>query len=134
MGLEEVADARPCELSTGIRQRVAIARAPAPGPAILPMDEPFSALDELTREQFQDESRALRLRWGKTVVLITPSVDEAAYLVPRHLATRVIALGGWPRWAVLDRVSALPRAEGGTGALDPGVHRAVGRDRRGGSG
>ncbi|MGC0416249.1 ABC transporter ATP-binding protein [Embleya sp. AB8] len=104
VGLAEVADARPHELSGGMQQRVAIARALVPDPAILLMDEPFSALDALTREQLQDELRALWLRSGKTIVLITHSVDEAAYL-----ATRVVALGGSPGRIVLDRESPLPR-------------------------
>jgi NitT/TauT family transport system ATP-binding protein len=80
VGLEGLADRYPHHLSGGMRQRVAIARALAVEPALLLMDEPFSALDALTRRRMQDDFQALRTALGLTVVLVTHDVPEALRL------------------------------------------------------
>jgi osmoprotectant transport system ATP-binding protein len=73
----------PHQLSGGQRQRVGLARALAADPPILLMDEPFGALDPLTRAEMQDMLRALLARLHKTVLLVTHDLDEALYLADR---------------------------------------------------
>jgi len=73
----------PAQLSGGQRQRVGLARALAADPPILLMDEPFGALDPLTRRRLQEEFRGLQARLNKTVVLVTHDVDEACRLADR---------------------------------------------------
>ena len=77
VGLQGYADRLPKELSGGMQQRVGLARALAADPAILLMDEPFSALDPLIRRQLQDQFLALSQRLGKTTLFITHDLDEA---------------------------------------------------------
>jgi nitrate/nitrite transport system ATP-binding protein len=89
--LEDAHNKRPHELSGGMRQRVAVARALAQNPEILLMDEPFSALDALTRATLQDEIERIWREDGKTGVLITNDVDEALLL-----ADRIVPLGAGP--------------------------------------
>lgn len=80
LGLAEFSRFFPGRLSGGMRQRVALARALVQDPEILLMDEPFSSLDALTREAMQDSLLELQRRRGTTVLLVTHSIEEAAYL------------------------------------------------------
>ena len=79
----EFASRRPSELSGGQRQRVGVARALAADPPILLMDEPFGALDPVTRAELQREFRALASRLGKSIVFVTHDVREALFLGTR---------------------------------------------------
>ena len=91
VGLEGFADHRPGELSGGMAQRVSLARGLAYEPEVLLLDEPFSALDQLTKYEQQDNLLEVWAERGTTIALVTHDVEEAAYL-----ADRVVVLGGQP--------------------------------------
>jgi NitT/TauT family transport system ATP-binding protein len=80
LGLSAFASFYPARLSGGMAQRVAVARAFASEPDLLLMDEPFSSLDALTRESMQETLLAVQRAHGATVVIVTHSIEEAAYL------------------------------------------------------
>ena len=97
VGLSAHASKWPRQLSGGQRQRVAIARALGVEPDVLLMDEPFGALDAMTREGLQDELAQLHRRDGRTVLFVTHDIEEAIYL-----ADRVVLLEGAPASVGLD--------------------------------
>ena len=97
VGLTGFEDHKPAQLSGGMRQRVAICRALVHDPAILLMDEPFSALDAITRDQMNVALAEIMERTAKTVIFVTHSIREAAFL-----SDRVLVMGGKPSRIILD--------------------------------
>lgn len=108
VGLNEFAEALPKTLSGGMKQRCAIARAYAVDPQVLLMDEPFGALDALTRVQLQDQLLQTWSQEKRTVLFITHDVDEAVYL-----ASRVVVMAARPGriHRVIDVDLPYPRTE-----------------------
>lgn len=102
--LEDVADRRPHELSGGMRQRVALARTLATAAPVLLMDEPFGALDAMTRDLLHDELESVWRTNGLTIVFVTHNVREAV-----RLADRVVLLSSRPGRVVHEYPVDLPR-------------------------
>lgn len=107
VGLADRADAYPHTLSGGMRMRVSIARALALKPRVLLMDEPFAALDEITRARLNDDLNILWTEHGWTVLYVTHSVYEAAYL-----STRVLVMPADARAFVADIAIDAPAPRG----------------------
>jgi NitT/TauT family transport system ATP-binding protein len=126
VGLGGFEAALPHQLSGGMRQRAAIARALSYDPPILLMDEPFGALDLLTRDRLNEELLAIWSRTGKTILFVTHSVEEAAYL-----SDSVIVMAAGPGRIRDLRAIALPRPRGEATRLDPGFHALMAEFRRG---
>ena len=105
VGLHDVAHRRIWQISGGQQQRVAIARAIAVENPLLLLDEPFAALDALTRERLQEDLRQVSAATGRTSVFVTHSVDEAVFL-----GSRVVVLSARPGRVVLDLPIDLPRS------------------------
>jgi NitT/TauT family transport system ATP-binding protein len=104
VGLKEFAGARPHQLSGGMRQRVALARALAQDADIMLMDEPFGALDAITRDVLHTELERIVAETGLTVLFVTHNVQEAV-----RLADRVVLLSNRPGRIVAEHSIAVPR-------------------------
>jgi NitT/TauT family transport system ATP-binding protein len=104
VGLADRAGDYPAHLSGGMQQRVQLARALAMEPAVLLMDEPFGALDAMTKAQLQDELQKLHDQMQMTIVFVTHDIEEAIYL-----SDRVLVLGGPPAHVTESLTIDLPR-------------------------
>lgn len=122
--LSSHAHKKPGELSGGMRQRVGIARAFASRPKVLLLDEPFGALDALTRSSMQDELLSIMEASRKTVIMITHDVDEAVYL-----SDRIVLMSNGPRAHVARVVDVnLPRPRTREALLRDAAYAEIRRD------
>jgi NitT/TauT family transport system ATP-binding protein len=119
--LGDFRDRYPKDLSGGMRQRVAIARVLAIDSPILLMDEPFGALDALTRRNLQDELLRIWAEFGKTILFVTHSIEESIYL-----ADRIVVMTYRPGTVKRDQRVTLPRPRDAAGAEFNDLKRELG--------
>lgn len=115
VGLSGQEDAYPRELSGGMKMRVSIARALVTRPGLLLMDEPFAALDEITRARLEDDLLALREKLGWTVVFVTHSVFESVYL-----SSRILVMTARPGRVVAEKTVGRPFPRDAAFRMSPG--------------
>jgi len=124
-GLADFGHRYPYELSGGMQQRAGICRALARNPKILLMDEPFGALDALTRERMNLELQRIWQTSGKTIVLITHSISEAVFL-----GDRVVVMSARPGRVVADITIPIPRPRSLDGIIGHPEYQRITREIR----
>jgi NitT/TauT family transport system ATP-binding protein len=120
VGLADAAGRYPAQLSGGMRMRASLARALVTSPDLLLLDEPFAALDEITRQQLDEQLHRLWRDRGMTVIFVTHSIVEAAFL-----AQRAVVLSRRPGRVVLDHTLALPAERAAPLRTDPAFSREM---------